>query len=101
MTTTNNSQKKYRVTREFTGGNLEGLTHIETTSVKFAVGLVVDRPAGGGSPYKIVSVEEVVSHCRCPSIRGEVRRSDGWLYCGGCGDRIGDGSPKVGTEPAK
>ena len=32
-----------------------------------------------------------VKHCRCVSIRGEVRRDDGWFYCGGCGGRIGDG----------
>lgn len=27
--------------------------------------------------------------CRCGNIRGEMRRDDGWLYCGNCKGRIG------------
>jgi hypothetical protein len=46
----------YQVTRTFTGGALKGLVHTETTSVAMTEGLVVDRPCGGGSPYRVTKV---------------------------------------------
>ena len=49
--------KKYRVTKLFIGGILEGLSRVEETSVAFKVGDVISKPCGGTSPYKVVSVE--------------------------------------------
>ena len=46
----------YEVTREFTGGLLKGLTHTETTTVKFDVGFICEKPCGG-DPYRIISVK--------------------------------------------
>ena len=48
----------YKVTREFIGGTLKGLTYIGLTSVKFDVGFTCLNPIGG-SPYKIISCELV------------------------------------------
>lgn len=45
----------YQVTRLFIGGLLDGLTHTETTTVKWKVGQVV-RKSIDGQPYRIVSV---------------------------------------------
>ena len=50
--------RQFRVVRLFIGGILEGLTHEEITSVEFKVGMEVLQPIGG-SPYRIVSVQEV------------------------------------------
>ena len=49
---------KYRITRLFIGGLLDGLTHTELTSVEFSVGFECHKPIGG-SPYRIISVERV------------------------------------------
>lgn len=49
----------YRVTRQFTGGILKGLTYTDITSVKFEVGFVCERPAAGYDPYRILAVEVV------------------------------------------
>ena len=51
----------YKVTRRFTGGLLNGLEHTDTTSVKFDVGFVCDKPVFNGSPYIITAVELVTS----------------------------------------
>lgn len=48
----------YRVTREFIGGALKGLTHTGVTSVPFKVGQVVKKPIGG-SPYRITAIMPV------------------------------------------
>jgi hypothetical protein len=45
------------VTREFTKGNLKGLTYSELTNVNFELGEIINN-AIGGSSYKIISVEE-------------------------------------------
>jgi len=50
--------KKYKITRLFLDGNLKGLTHTEITSVKFEIGFIPSKPYFG-SPYKIISVEEI------------------------------------------
>jgi len=50
--------KQYNVTRKFTAGPLNGLTHTAITTVAFEVGYVCKMPCGG-SPYVIVSVEAV------------------------------------------
>jgi hypothetical protein len=47
---------KYRVTKLFTGGLLEGLTIEETTTVLFPVGFVCEKPVAG-SPYVVTGVE--------------------------------------------
>lgn len=52
-------RKMFKVTRFFTGGILEGLTHTETTPVEFKVGFVCNKPAGGSSTYRIIAVEPV------------------------------------------
>jgi len=46
---------KFKVTRFFTAGLLAGLTHTETTAMKFHEGFVCAKPAGG-DPYKITHV---------------------------------------------
>jgi len=51
----------YKVTRRFTGGLLNGFEHTDTTSVKFDVGFVCNKPVGNGSPYIITAVELVES----------------------------------------
>lgn len=48
----------YKVTRLFIGGLLKGMTHTGMTDVKFTVGFVCRKPIGG-SPYKIIVVEEI------------------------------------------
>ena len=50
--------RQFRVVREFIGGILEGLSHEEVTSVEFKIGQEILHPIGG-SPYRIVSVQEV------------------------------------------
>jgi hypothetical protein len=50
--------KKYLVTREFIIGTLQGQTYTEKTNVRFTVGFVCGKPCGG-SPYRILSVEEI------------------------------------------
>lgn len=50
--------KQYKVTRLFIGGILKGLTHTGITTVKFEKGFICNNPIGG-SPYKIISCEEV------------------------------------------
>ena len=49
---------KYRTVRKFTEGTLKGLTHETTHSFYSKPGTRVDKPIGG-SPYVIVSCEEV------------------------------------------
>ena len=51
----------YKVTRRFTGGLLNGMSHTDTTSVKFDVGFVCNNPVFNGSPYIITAVELVTS----------------------------------------
>ena len=41
------------VTRLFTGGILEGLTHVEVTSARFELG---KEDTGFGSPFKIIDI---------------------------------------------
>jgi hypothetical protein len=48
----------YEVTKLFIGGILAGLTIVEKTSVKFAVGFECQKPCGG-SPYRIVEVRRI------------------------------------------
>ena len=43
----------YTVTRLFTGGTLEGLTHIEVTPARFELG---KEYTGVGSPFKIIDI---------------------------------------------
>ena len=50
--------KRYRVTREFIGGNLKGLQHSEITTVRFPEGWVCEKPVEG-SPYRIVECVEI------------------------------------------
>ncbi len=50
--------RQFRVVREFIGGILEGLRHEGISEVEFKVGQEVLKPVGG-SPYRIVSVEEI------------------------------------------
>lgn len=50
--------KRYRVTREFIGGELNGLKHSEITTVRFPEGWVCEKPIGGSS-YRIVECVEV------------------------------------------
>ena len=52
------SNKKYRVTRKFTSGTLEGIEHTEDTDVKWEEGQAVKNPIGG-SPYIITKVEKI------------------------------------------
>jgi hypothetical protein len=47
--------KNFKVTRQFIGGTLDGLTYTEITSVKFEVGFICQKPCGG-SAYKITEV---------------------------------------------
>jgi len=49
---------KYKVTRQFIGGILNGLTHTEITGAKFEIGFVCWEPIGG-SPYRIIAVEQI------------------------------------------
>lgn len=49
-------KKKYRVTKRFLAGLLEGLTYIFETDVEYHVGWVCENPIGG-SPYVIDTVE--------------------------------------------
>lgn len=51
-------QPQYRVTRRFTGGNLEGLEYTAIQGYAPAVGFRCDNPIGG-SPYEIIAVERV------------------------------------------
>lgn len=51
----NNTQTRYAVTKTFVGGLLKGITIVEETTVKFAVGFVCTMPIGG-SPYRIDAV---------------------------------------------
>jgi hypothetical protein len=51
---------KFLVTRRFTAGILQGLTHTAETAVKFEVGFRCERPCGG-SPYVITAVEEIAN----------------------------------------
>lgn len=48
----------YRVTRRFTAGVLNGLTHTSETSVSYDVGFECLEPCGG-SPYVITAVDPV------------------------------------------
>ena len=48
--------KRYRITRRFIGGILNGMTYTENTSVFMPVGFTCLNPVGG-SPYQIVAVE--------------------------------------------
>ena len=52
------SAAKFKVTRMFIGGLLNGLTHTEITSVERKVGFECLKPVGG-SAYKIIAVEQV------------------------------------------
>lgn len=45
----------FQVTKTFIGGALKGITIVEKTSVKYAVGFVCKKPIGG-SPYRIDAV---------------------------------------------
>lgn len=49
---------QYKVTREFTGGTLKGLTHTEVSCVGFPVGFKCEKPVAG-SPYVITACTEV------------------------------------------
>lgn len=51
--------KKYRITRLFLSGILEGLTYTGITSVYMPLGWICEKPIGG-DPYKIIAVEEIV-----------------------------------------
>ena len=51
---------KYRVTRKFTGGILNGLTYTSETSVKFDVGFS-EKQSWMTDSYVIVSVEKLSS----------------------------------------
>lgn len=53
--------KNYIITKEFIGGILKGLTCTQKTNVKFNVGFICNNPIGGTSPYKIISVLEVIN----------------------------------------
>lgn len=50
----NEAPRVYLVTRRFTGGTLEGLTHTGETPVSFPVGFTSKR-VGFGSPFVVVS----------------------------------------------
>lgn len=52
----NNKQIRYAVTKTFTSGLLKGLTIVENTTMRFAVGFVCDQPVAG-SPYRIEAVK--------------------------------------------
>jgi hypothetical protein len=51
---------KYRVTKLFISGALQGLTYVETLpadlAARFPIGTVVRKPIGG-SPYRIIANE--------------------------------------------
>lgn len=51
-------QPKYRVTQEFTGGLLEGITANFIWRYCPAVGFRCDNPVGG-SPYVVTAVEQI------------------------------------------
>lgn len=48
----------YRVTKRFIYGPLAGITIVEVTRVKFAVGFRCEKPIGG-SGYEVLAVEPV------------------------------------------
>lgn len=48
----------YKITKQFIGGLLKGLTITEFTNIKFNTGFVCNKPIAG-SPYKIINIEEV------------------------------------------
>lgn len=79
----------YRITKLFTGGNLEGLTHTEVTSVKFLVG---DAGGGGGagSPYRITSVtlveDSVARADRAQELAALGHHDDAYLVSAGLAD---------------
>ncbi len=49
---------RFKVTRLFIGGNLEGLTYTGEQDFRSEVGFECHNPIGG-SPYRIISVERV------------------------------------------
>lgn len=51
-------RKKYKITRLFIGGPLEGLTYENEQDWPMKVGLTVKKPLGL-SPYKIIACEEI------------------------------------------
>ena len=50
--------KKFKITIEFTGGILKGLTHESTQHWPREVGRHVKKPCAG-SPYRVISCEEI------------------------------------------
>ena len=58
----------FKVTREFIGGNLSGLTYTSVQVTSAPVGTVIANPVGG-SPYRITSVQPYTGP-----------------YCGSCGN---------------
>ena len=52
-------KRMWKVTKQFTGGLLNGLTIEEVTSVHFPVGFVYNGRSGLGSPFVVIAVEEI------------------------------------------
>ena len=50
----------YKVTKQFIGGILNGLTYTEITEIHARVGFRCNKPVGG-SPYRIIRVDRVAA----------------------------------------
>jgi hypothetical protein len=58
--TNSTGRKQFLVRKEFIGGLLGGIAIEERTGVRFKVGFVCRKPAGG-SPYRVTSCVEVAN----------------------------------------
>ena len=56
---THTPSPKFKVTREFTGGILNGQTFTEISGIQFEVGFNCSNPVGNGSPYIITACDRV------------------------------------------
>lgn len=50
---------KYKITKTFTGGLLNGITVIEAVNNNYLVGYECKNPVGNSSPYIITNVKEI------------------------------------------